>query len=279
MFSNPLIVVPLAVWVIAQALKFTLGAFRGRVDFKYLYASGGMPSAHSAVVAALATTAYFTAGSASPVFGLSIIFAAIVMYDSFGVRRASGEQAAAINMLIDSLNLDRIKIRNNTRLREMLGHQPLEVVAGAILGAALSCLFNLSHLTPQLNWLATIPGRLEWKVYLVLALILLVGGLTVRQWLKRRYQNSRAMAGLTKHLFGMTLTISLVSLVLIFAQYEKLSYFSWRAWVVVVALAFIGWSWWIFDRFRRDLPQALAAEAEDARRQKWLVPKRKQKRA
>ncbi len=99
MAYNPYIVVPLATWAVSQVAKFAVAAFKGQVDFKYLYSSGGMPSVHSAVVCSLAMTALLVDGTSSHLFGFTLIFAAVVMYDSFGVRRSSGEQAAAINTM------------------------------------------------------------------------------------------------------------------------------------------------------------------------------------
>src|SRR4051812_44369194 len=125
MVYNPYIVVPFATWAVAQVSKFTLAALRGRIDFRYLYASGGMPSVHSAVVCSLATTALLVDGANSHMFGFAAIFAAIVMYDSFGVRRSSGEQAAAINMLTETMDRNRVKLAQpGLHLREILGHQP-----------------------------------------------------------------------------------------------------------------------------------------------------------
>lgn len=91
MAYNPYIIVPFATWAVAQISKFAIAAFRGRIDFRYLYASGGMPSVHSAVVCSLAMTALLVDGVGSHLFGFTAIFAAIVMYDSFGVRRSAGE--------------------------------------------------------------------------------------------------------------------------------------------------------------------------------------------
>src|SRR6185369_6168330 len=101
-------------------------------------------------------------GYSSFQFGFAVIFAAIVMYDSFGVRRSSGEQAAAINMLIESLDRNRVKLaRPDLHLREILGHQPREVTAGAILGVALAGLFNYDRLGSLGSFLQGLPGKTE----------------------------------------------------------------------------------------------------------------------
>src|SRR6266571_1039037 len=110
MLYNAYIIVPLATWVIAQVAKFMLAALRGRIDFRLLYASGGMPSVHSAIVTSLATTSFLIDGPTSHIFGLTVVVAAIVIYDSFGVRRSSGEQTVALNMLLRSLENGKVKL-------------------------------------------------------------------------------------------------------------------------------------------------------------------------
>src|SRR5687768_7897092 len=101
---NPYLFIPLVAWFVAQASKFLRAAINGDIDFRSFYTSGGMPSAHSASVLALAVTALVYAGWSSPIFGLSGFFAAVVIYDSFGVRRASGDQAIVINTILRNLS-------------------------------------------------------------------------------------------------------------------------------------------------------------------------------
>ena len=130
---NPLIVVPAAAWLAAHLIKYGLATRHGNWHFRSFYSSGGMPSAHSASVTALAVIALIEYGWESPFFGLAIVLATIVVYDSFGVRRAVGEQAAAIRALLKS----------GMSLRQVAGHQPLEVVAGIGLGIVVAGLARL----------------------------------------------------------------------------------------------------------------------------------------
>lgn len=130
--SNPYLIIPFAAWFIAQAIKFLIKAFQGQTDWRLMYVSGGMPSAHSAVVVALATVAFKLGGLNSPLFGITAIFAAIVMYDALGVRRVAGEQAVAINKMRKLLG------HKEPSLRELKGHRPEEVLVGALLGALLA---------------------------------------------------------------------------------------------------------------------------------------------
>jgi len=184
---NRYIVVPFVVWAITQFLKFVIAAFRGQVDFRYLYGSGGMPSVHSAVVTSLAVTALLVGGVHSAIFGVTAIFAAIVMYDSFGVRRSAGEQAVAINQIISSLELDHLD-HPNTHLREILGHKPREVTVGAILGLVLGGLFNYDKLGSLFKLASLNVGFTLIYGLAVISILLLLGGIVGRVLLLRRYR-------------------------------------------------------------------------------------------
>ena len=103
-----------------------------RVDLRRLATSGGMPSSHSALVLSLTTVIGSKRGLNSPEFAISAIFSVVVMYDATGVRRAAGRQAQVLNRIIDDL-FHREGLREE-RLRELIGHTPVEVIAGALLG-------------------------------------------------------------------------------------------------------------------------------------------------
>jgi uncharacterized protein len=278
---NPYILVPFATWAIAQISKFALAAFKGKIDFRYLYSSGGMPSVHSAVVCSLAMTAFLVSGPKSPFFGFAAIFAAIVMYDSFGVRRASGEQAAAINMLIESLDRGRIKLAEpRLRLREILGHQPDEVTVGAIVGLALGALFNYSRLGWFGGWLQTVPSRHELIVYTAAFVVILLGGVVARLIMRARYPKSKTMRRLGRRLVVMTQTIGWLGLLSSVFIYERASYLAWRLWPVLILTLGLLWAVWLFVVSYRNVPAGLAEEATQARKLKWLQwGKRKRKTA
>ena len=128
-------------WLSAQVIKVIFYAIRNRhFSFERLVGAGGMPSSHSATVCGLAVAVGRTCGLASPMFAIAMIVAAVVMYDATGVRRAAGEQAKVLNRLI--LEQDWSKAQKN--LKEFLGHTPLEVLAGAILGIALAFLVPIA---------------------------------------------------------------------------------------------------------------------------------------
>jgi acid phosphatase family membrane protein YuiD len=124
----------------AQALKLVIELIKNRkLNISVLVTTGGMPSAHSALVTALATGVGQTLGWASPEFAVALIFAIIVMYDAAGVRQAAGKQARILNQMIDELFHEHPEF-NGDRLKELLGHTPVQVIAGSALGITISWL-------------------------------------------------------------------------------------------------------------------------------------------
>lgn len=125
-------------WFSAQVIKFVLVLVTTKsLDFKRLIGSGGMPSSHSAIVSSLAVSVGLINGFSSVEFAMCSILAFVVMYDASGVRRAAGQHARILN--------DLIKGRNDFEtsgklLKELLGHSPVEVFAGALLGILIAVL-------------------------------------------------------------------------------------------------------------------------------------------
>ena len=138
--SNYPLLVAGAAWCIAQVLKiFTNLIQTHRVDLNMLFASGGMPSSHSATVCALTTACAVKYGFASPALAISLVFSAIVMRDAAGVRWETGEQAKLINKMMRELfSGDPEEI--DTGLKELVGHTPFQVAIGALLGIAIALL-------------------------------------------------------------------------------------------------------------------------------------------
>ena len=127
---------PLVAWTIAQAAKLLLTSFRERrLNLRVLAETGGMPSSHSAIVMALTTAVGKYSGLGSAPFAIALIFTFVVMYDAAGLRRAAGRQAEVLNRLVEDL----VHMRGvqEARLRELLGHTPMEVLAGAAIGLAV----------------------------------------------------------------------------------------------------------------------------------------------
>jgi uncharacterized protein len=124
---------PLVAWSIAQAAKVILTSVRQRrLNLRVLAETGGMPSSHAAIVMGMTTAVGKYAGVTSAAFAIALIFSFVVMYDAAGLRRAAGRQAAILNRLVE--DLVHMRGMQEQRLRELLGHTPLEVVAGAVLG-------------------------------------------------------------------------------------------------------------------------------------------------
>ena len=131
----------LLAWVIAQGIKFTRhGLKANEMDFRFFVSTGGMPSAHSAAVSALATAVGLRAGWDSPAFATAACFAIIVMFDAQSVRRAAGQQARLLNQIVAEL-FDHHHFAKD-KLAELLGHTRLEVGAGMLLGILVSILLN-----------------------------------------------------------------------------------------------------------------------------------------
>ena len=139
--DNHILLVSLLSCALAQLFKLAFEIIRhGKVTFRTLVTTGGMPSAHSALVASLATAIGQTAGWASGEFAIAFIFAVIVMYDAAGVRQAAGKQARILNQIVDELfSGDHAKF-NEERLKELLGHTPFQVIVGSALGVAVAWL-------------------------------------------------------------------------------------------------------------------------------------------
>ncbi|UKP00416.1 divergent PAP2 family protein [Nostoc sp. UHCC 0870] len=138
--DNRVLLVALVACFLAQALKLVIELVQHRkLNVRVLVTTGGMPSAHSALVTALATGVGQTLGWASPDFALATIFAIIVMYDAAGVRQAAGKQARILNQMIDELFHEKPDF-NQDRLKELLGHTPVQVIAGSALGITISLL-------------------------------------------------------------------------------------------------------------------------------------------
>ena len=121
--------------LVAQGVKIVLGVLRlKRFDFRWLIGTGGMPSTHAAGVTALSMTVGYDTGFDSPLFAVSVAFTVITLFDAQGVRRWSGRQAQVLNKIIEDMYFQR-RIQEQ-RLKELLGHTPIEVLAGMGVGLA-----------------------------------------------------------------------------------------------------------------------------------------------
>lgn len=140
-FNNECIWIPVIIWFIVQCLKVIGDLITNKkLNIKRFVGAGGMPSSHSALVTSLATVIACKHGFESTEFALSVMFACVVMYDAAGIRRAAGKQAQVLNQIIENWGKKEINIQE--KLTELLGHTPLQVFVGALLGVVLAyCLY------------------------------------------------------------------------------------------------------------------------------------------
>ena len=137
--QNKYIYVPFLLWFFIQLFKvFYDLATTKKFNFKRIMGAGGMPSSHSAVVVGLATLIGKDVGVDTPIFALSLILAFVVMYDAAGVRRAAGKQAALLNKIIETPGLTGVQV--SEKLVEVLGHTPIQVFVGALIGFVVGML-------------------------------------------------------------------------------------------------------------------------------------------
>lgn len=134
---SPVLLIGIAAWAAAQVLKLVIAtAVYRKFDLTYLTTGGGMPSSHSALVCATAVSCGMSAGFDSPVFAVAAVVAFIVMYDAAHVRRETGRQSKVLNYILH--NWEEFKPEDFERdLRELIGHTPLQVAVGAVLGIAV----------------------------------------------------------------------------------------------------------------------------------------------
>jgi len=138
--TNRVIQAAVLSWAIAHALKVILTLCISRkFDGSRMFGSGGMPSSHSAMVCAMLTVIGFREGFGSSIFALAFCFAGVTMYDAAGVRRSTGKNAEVINHMLDDLATKGF-FMDEERLKELVGHTPLQVIAGALLGIFIGTL-------------------------------------------------------------------------------------------------------------------------------------------
>lgn len=136
--TNPFLIAGLTAWFIAQVLKTMIHfAIYKKLEVERLFGDGGMPSGHSATVASVCTMCGLFYGLGSVEFAISAIMAIIVCHDAMGVRRETGKQAVILNELLKSFEAGR-----HTDLKELVGHTPLQVIMGILIGVANAvCMF------------------------------------------------------------------------------------------------------------------------------------------
>ncbi|MBL7130198.1 MAG: divergent PAP2 family protein [Candidatus Omnitrophica bacterium] len=139
---NHLLFVTILAWSLAQLIKVFLGVIKTKkFDFRWLVGTGGMPSAHASGASALAITSGFDYGFNSGIFALATVFAIVTMFDAQGVRRSTGSQAGILNRIMEDIYW-KGKIQE-VRLKELIGHTPVEVIVGSIIGILVAIIFHI----------------------------------------------------------------------------------------------------------------------------------------
>ena len=143
--SNKILWAGVIGWASAQVLKTIIFLLvNKKLQLERLFGDGGMPSGHSATVMGVAVSTAIECGLDSPLFAIAMILAIVVMHDAMGVRRETGKQAKYINELVELIEvLGGTEVSNEEKLKEFVGHTPLQVLMGAVLGTAVALIMCL----------------------------------------------------------------------------------------------------------------------------------------
>ena len=140
LYDYKFIIVPMSTWFFIQLFKLLYDLIKNKkFNFKRILGAGGMPSSHSAVVTSLATMIGKYEGFDTYGFAIDWIFACVVMYDAAGVRRAAGKQAKLLNKIVETPGLTKVQV--SEKLVEALGHTPMQVIVGAVIGIIVGFIF------------------------------------------------------------------------------------------------------------------------------------------
>jgi uncharacterized protein len=140
--DNRILIISLCSWAIAQIIKvIVILVQEKRIAWNYFITSGGMPSAHTATVCALATSIAMIDGMDSVSFSIAAVLAVIVMYDAAGVRQSVGQHSAILNLIVKELSTKVTKLEREKDFREFIGHTPFQVLIGALLGILIAWLW------------------------------------------------------------------------------------------------------------------------------------------
>lgn len=145
---NPILTVALLAWFVAQVLKTLINfILLGKFQLERMWGDGGMPSAHSATVCAMVIATARSEGFGSAIFAVAAVVAIITMHDAMGVRRETGEQAKVLNKMIEQwidVTEKNAPFLQNMHLKEMVGHTPLQVLAGFVVGCVFGALYPMA---------------------------------------------------------------------------------------------------------------------------------------
>ncbi len=144
LWGNQILLIAFTSWAAAQIIKVVIILIQEkRVAWNFFVSSGGMPSSHTATVAALATAVGLTAGLGSIYFSIAAVLAIIVMYDAAGVRQSVGQHSIVLNRIIKEFSFKTPRPEFEKAFREFIGHTPLQVLMGALLGITIAWIWVL----------------------------------------------------------------------------------------------------------------------------------------
>lgn len=247
-----LLLVGLIAWFSAQLVKFAIRALNETPDWRLFYRSGGMPSAHSATVVSVTVALLALEGPASPLFGLAAILAVIVIYDSLGVRRASGDHSVVLNVIIKAVG-------GAKPIRELLGHTPKEVAAGSLLGVVVGGAATFKSWSPHAGFLTSPPLDLERFVYLgIFGAILISAG--ILRLLLGRFRKVAVIKKLKSLIWWALVTPATIGMFLSLLHFQIRGPGSWRLWALLLLVGFTVWHIWLTWGFYRHAPRQYREE-------------------
>lgn len=278
LFTSPYIVVPLVSWLIAQTTKLVLQASHGNFSWKYLYKSGNMPSSHTAIVVALLVVLAFLDGMESAEFGIAAVFSLIVIYDAFGVRRAVGEQGGVLAKLIEISRTPKAE-REAIKIREVLGHTPLEVAAGGLIGLLASTVLMYKHWPADLQESFTSLGDTEEKVYYAVFALAVLAGIALYRIFVRGVHRRLPTAQRVKRSLRLSLIVpGILGLASVWLLSEGIRFFATKFWISALLIWMVVFVPVSYIRVWRGAREALTEEDEHFRVQRKATRSRGKKR-
>ena len=158
LFQNKALIAAVLAWLFAQLIKTVICAVVSKkLQMERMWGAGGMPSAHSSMVCALAIATARFYGADSPIFALSLVLALVTIYDAMGVRREAGRHAKVLNHYLNGLELDKAETEEEAvefetiDLKELIGHTPMQVIMGAIFGIVYAFYMHLMVFASNVN--------------------------------------------------------------------------------------------------------------------------------
>ncbi len=146
LLDNYMLVAAISSWFTAQVIKTAIDAYFNKgINWERMTGSGGMPSSHSSFVVSIATSAAIKYGLSSSIFAVCFVLSSVVMYDAMGVRRETGKQAVLLNKILEDNPFNWKPEEFEMKLKEYVGHTPLQVLMGAILGIVMAFIVSTRY--------------------------------------------------------------------------------------------------------------------------------------